>query len=74
MPLEYFQPDSADQEIIDALVRDGACVVLDQAPMETIKTLKSDFRKPFDELGRFEEGDFSGYKTLRVDIMLYQIT
>ena len=66
MTLEYFQSDSADREIVDALERDGVCIVLDQAPVETIDAVNSDFRTPFDELGRFEEDDFGGYKTLRI--------
>ena len=31
MPLEYFQADATDQEVVAALERDGACVVLNQA-------------------------------------------
>jgi ectoine hydroxylase-related dioxygenase (phytanoyl-CoA dioxygenase family) len=66
MSLEYFQPDAADQEVVAALERDGACVVLNQAPAETIDGVNADFRAPFDELGRLDEDDFSGYKTLRI--------
>ncbi len=66
MSLEYFQPDAADQEVVAALERDGACVVLNQAPAETIDAVNADFRAPFDELGRLDEDDFSGYKTLRI--------
>jgi ectoine hydroxylase-related dioxygenase (phytanoyl-CoA dioxygenase family) len=66
MPLEYFQPDATDQEVIAALERDGACVVLNQAPAETIDAVNADFRAPFDELGRYDEDDFHGYKTLRI--------
>ena len=66
MPLEYFQADATDQEVVVALERDGACVVLNQAPVEIIDAVKVDFRAPFDELGRFDEDDFNGYKTLRI--------
>ncbi len=66
MPLEYFQADATDQEVVAALERDGACVVLRQAPAEIIDAVYTDFRAPFDELGRFEEDDFGGYKTLRI--------
>jgi len=66
MPLEYFQPDAPDQEVLGALERDGACVVLNQAPAETIDAVNADFRAPFDELGRLDEDDFNGYKTLRI--------
>jgi ectoine hydroxylase-related dioxygenase (phytanoyl-CoA dioxygenase family) len=66
MPLEYFQTDATDQEVVAALERDGACVVLDQAPAETIDAVNVDFRARFDEMGRFDEDDFNGYKTLRI--------
>ena len=66
MPLEYFQADATDQEVVAILERDGACVVLNQAPAKTIDAVKADFRAPFDNLGRFDEDDFNGYKTLRI--------
>ena len=28
MKLQYFETDASDRDVIDALVRDGACVVL----------------------------------------------
>jgi ectoine hydroxylase-related dioxygenase (phytanoyl-CoA dioxygenase family) len=66
MPLKYFQPDATDQEVVAALERDGACVVLDQAPANIIDAVKADFRSPFDQLGRLDEDAFNGYKTLRI--------
>jgi ectoine hydroxylase-related dioxygenase (phytanoyl-CoA dioxygenase family) len=66
MKLEYFEADASDHDVIEALQRDGACVVLNQAPEETINAINADFRAPFDELGRFDEDDFNGYKTLRI--------
>ncbi len=66
MPLEYFQADATDQEVVAALECDGACVVLKQAPAEIIDAVMADFRSPFDKLGRLDEDDFMGYKTLRI--------
>ena len=66
MPLKYFQPDATDHEVITALERDGACAVLNQAPAEIIDAVNADFRAPFDDLGRVDEDDFNGYKTLRI--------
>lgn len=40
--------------------------VLNQAPSDTIDAVSADFRAPFDELGRKDEDDFNGYKTLRI--------
>ncbi len=70
MMLKYFQPDTEDQEVIAALMRDGACVVLKQASAEIIDAINADFRAPFDDLGHFDESDFNGYKTLRISGVL----
>ena len=66
MSLEFFQSDAGDQEVVAALERDGACVVLNQASAEIIDAVNADFRAPFDDLGRFDESDFNGYKTRRI--------
>ena len=66
MSLQYFKSNAQDQEVIAALKSDGACVVLNQASPEIIDAVNADFRAPFDKLGRFDESDFNGYKTLRI--------
>jgi len=66
MSLQYFKPDARDQDVIAALERDGACVILEQAAAEIIDAVNADFRAPFDKLGHFDESDFNGYKTLRI--------
>ena len=70
MPIEYFESSADDKDVIAALKRDGACVVLNQAPKEVIDAVNADFREPFDELGRFDESDFNGYTTLRISGIL----
>jgi ectoine hydroxylase-related dioxygenase (phytanoyl-CoA dioxygenase family) len=70
MSLEYFQSNAEDQGVVAALERDGACVVLNQVPDEIIDAVNADFRAPFDDLGRFDETDFNGYKTLRISGVL----
>ena len=70
MSLEYFQSDAEDSDVVAALERDGACVVLNQVSAETIDAVNADFRAPFDDLGRFDESDFNGYKTLRISGVL----
>ncbi len=66
MPLKYFQSDATDKDVVAALERDGACVVLNQVPAEVLDAVNADFRAPFDELGHWEEDDFSGYTTRRI--------
>lgn len=70
MPLQYFAATADDQDVIAALARDGACVVLNQAREDVIDAVNADFREPFDKLGRFDESDFNGYKTLRISGIL----
>jgi ectoine hydroxylase-related dioxygenase (phytanoyl-CoA dioxygenase family) len=66
MPLKYFRSDAGDQEVVAALERHGACVVLNQTSADIIDAVNADFRSLFDDQGRFEESDFNGYKTLRI--------
>jgi ectoine hydroxylase-related dioxygenase (phytanoyl-CoA dioxygenase family) len=66
MPIDYFQADAPDKDVVFALERDGACVVLDQAQAGLIDAVMADFRNPFDKLGSLDEDDFNGYKTLRI--------
>jgi ectoine hydroxylase-related dioxygenase (phytanoyl-CoA dioxygenase family) len=70
MPLECFQSEASDQDVISALQRNGACVVLNQVSEKLIDAVNADFRVPFDKLGRFDENDFNGYKTLRISGIL----
>jgi len=70
MSLKYFQSDAGDQEVVAALEHDGACVILNQVSAEIINAVNADFRAPFDDLGRFDESDFNGYKTLRISGVL----
>ena len=70
MPLEYFEPTATDDDVIAALQRDGACVVLKQAPEDLVNEVYDDFREPFDNVGRLDESDFNGYSTLRISGIL----
>jgi ectoine hydroxylase-related dioxygenase (phytanoyl-CoA dioxygenase family) len=70
MPLEYFSPDSADDDIAVALKRDGAVIVRNQVSDEMVEAVYADFREPFAQQGRLDEGIFNGYKTLRISRVL----
>ena len=74
MPLEYFEADADNAGIIAALKRDGAAVVRNQVSDELADAVLADLREPFDEVGRFDESDFNGYKTLRVSAILRDST
>ena len=70
MPLQYFDPDVDTADIIKALQRDGAAVVRNQVGPEVTDAILTELRKPFDEVGKYDESDFNGYKTLRVSGVL----
>ncbi len=70
MPLQYFDPDVDTADIIGALQRDGAAVVKNQVGPEVTDAILTELRKPFDEVGKCDESDFNGYKTLRVSGIL----
>jgi len=70
MPLQYFDPDVDTADIIKALQRDGAAVVRNQVGPEVTDAILTELRKPFDEVGKCDESDFNGYKTLRVSGIL----
>ncbi|MBW8056199.1 MAG: phytanoyl-CoA dioxygenase family protein [Nitrospira sp.] len=70
MPLQYFDPDVDTADIIRALRRDGAAVVRNQVGPEVTDAILTELRKPFDEVGKCDESDFNGYKTLRVSGIL----
>ncbi len=70
MPLTYFDPNVDTADIVQALRRDGAAVVTNQVAPEVTDAILTELRAPFDEVGRFDESDFNGYKTLRVSGIL----
>ena len=70
MELEYFEPDADNADVVAALKRDGAAVIRNQVSDELADAVLAELREPFDKLGRFDESDFNGYKTLRVSAVL----
>ena len=70
MKLEYFDADADNADVIAALKRDGATVIRNQVSDELADAVLAELREPFDKLGRFDESDFNGYKTLRVSAVL----
>ena len=70
MPLQYFDPEANSSDVVEALRRDGAAVVKNQVSPEIVDAVLAELRPPFDEVGRCDESDFNGYKTLRVSGVL----
>ena len=70
MALEYFDPDVESNELVRSLLREGAAVVRNQVAAEVVDAVRQELREPFDKVGRYDESDFNGYKTLRVSRVL----
>ena len=70
MPIEYFDRDATSADVVEALRRDGAAIVKNQIEDKIADAVLAELRKPFDDLGKFDESEFNGYKTLRVSSIL----
>ena len=70
MSIQYFDPDSNSESIVEALQQDGAAIISKQVPDNLADRVMTELRESFDEIGRYDESDFNGYKTLRVSSIL----
>ena len=70
MSIESYAPDVDTAAVVSALERDGAVVVRDQVVDRVVDAVLAELREPFDSVGRCDEDDFNGYKTLRVSGVL----
>jgi ectoine hydroxylase-related dioxygenase (phytanoyl-CoA dioxygenase family) len=68
--IETYASDSDSCDVIAALKRDGAVVVRELVSPAVTDAVLAELREPFDRFGRHDEGDFNGYKTLRVSSIL----
>ena len=70
MPIEFYPRDVESAEVIASLLRDGAVVVHEQAEHSLVDRVLADLREPFDSIGKLDQNDFNGYKTLRLSSIL----
>jgi ectoine hydroxylase-related dioxygenase (phytanoyl-CoA dioxygenase family) len=70
MTLEYLEKGATDEQVFEVLRRDGAVIISRQISEEFAEQVLGEFRDPFDQLGRFDEDNFNGYKTLRISSVL----
>lgn len=68
--LPVFDPDSPFEELTAALNAAGAVVVRRLADPGTMSAVAAELRPYFDSEGELYQGDFNGYKTLRVSGIL----
>ena len=68
--IQSFSPEDDATELVDVLKQDGAVILKNLVKPELIDTVLSELRKHFDKLGRYDEDNFNGFKTLRVSGIL----
>lgn len=68
--IQSFNPEDDATELVDVLKQDGAVILKNLVKPELIDTVLSELRKHFDKLGRYDEDNFNGFKTLRVSGIL----
>ena len=68
--IQSFSPEDDATELVDVLKQDGAVILKNLVKPELIDTVLSELRKSFDKLGRYDEDNFNGFKTLRVSGIL----
>ena len=68
--IQSFSPEDDATELVDVLKQDGAVILKNLVKPELIDTVLSELMKSFDKLGRYDEDNFNGFKTLRVSGIL----
>jgi ectoine hydroxylase-related dioxygenase (phytanoyl-CoA dioxygenase family) len=68
--VESYAADVETSAVVAALKRDGAVIIRCQVEDQTADAVLAELREPFDTVGRCDEDDFNGYKTLRVSGIL----
>ena len=68
--IQSFSPEDDATKLVDVLKQDGAVILKNLVKPELIDTVLSELRKSFDKLGRYDEDNFNGFKTLRVSGIL----
>jgi len=69
--LQYFEPNAPNRDVVEALEKDGACVVKNQVPDELADEIFAELRGAFNKQGRMDESNFNGYSTLRASGVLH---
>ena len=70
MGIDHFNSKDELQRKINSLNRDGAIIIDNILSRDYMDKVQSELRPFFDKIGKFDESDFNGYKTLRVSSLL----
>jgi ectoine hydroxylase-related dioxygenase (phytanoyl-CoA dioxygenase family) len=68
--VESYAADVATDVVVAALKRDGAVVIHNQVEDDVADVVLGELRESFEAVGRCDESDFNGFKTLRVSAIL----
>ena len=69
MPIQYFEPDTKLDKVLQAIREDGAAVLIDAAEKKAIKKFESEL-KPFLVASPYGRDNFSGKLTRRVGALI----
>lgn len=70
MGIDHFNSKDELQRKINSLNRDGAIIIDNILSRDYMDKVQGELRPFFDKIGKFDESDFNGYKTLRVSSLL----
>ena len=68
--LETFHPETPEEDVLEALARDGGVIVEGLASDEVIGRIRDELQPHFEIEGAKFQNDFNGYKTLRLGAIL----
>ncbi len=69
-PLPRFAADTAQAPLLEALAETGAAVVERVLPADLVARIRAAFRPHLDREGEAEQGDFNGFRTLRISSVI----
>ena len=69
MSIQYFEPDTELDKVLQAIIEDGAAVLIDAAEKKAIEKFESEL-KPFLSASPYGRDDFSGKLTRRVGALI----
>ena len=70
MGIDHFNSKDELQRKINSLNRDGAIIIDNILSRDYMDKVQNELRPFFDKIGKLDESDFNGYKTLRVSSLL----
>ncbi len=68
--LQTFQPETSEEEVIEALARDGGVIVEGLVSDDVLDRISDELQPHFEVEGAKFQNDFNGYKTRRLGAIL----